>query len=117
MPGASRYADAAVWELLQQARDRDASLAIVLSRVAPASARQLSTHFDAMLEANGLAGVQRFMIAETVVTDGQLPPEVYGPVRKWLEETPALDDRRVAPLSPTLSRRPAPFPTRLPALP
>ena len=42
MTSASRYADAAVWELLQQARDRDASLAIVLSRVAPASARQLS---------------------------------------------------------------------------
>src|SRR5713226_8920808 len=93
MTSASRYADAAVWELLQQARDRDASLAIVLSRVAPASARQLSTHFDAMLEANGLAGVQRFMIAETVVTDGQLPPEVYGPVRKWLEETAVLDER------------------------
>ena len=82
MTSAARYADAAVWELLQQARDRDASLAIVLSRVAPASARQLSAHFGAMLEANGLAGAQRFMIAETVLTDGMLPPEIYGPVRK-----------------------------------
>ena len=103
MTSASRYADAAVWELLQQARERDASLAIVLSRVAPASARQLASHFDAMLEANGLADVQRFMIAETVVADGQLPPEVYGPVRKWLEETAAGDERRVAILTQTMS--------------
>ncbi len=116
MTSASRYADAAVWELLQQARDRDASLAIVLSRVAPASARQLSTHFDAMLEANGLAGVQRFMIAETVVTDGRLPPEVYGPVRKWLEETVAGDERRVAVLTQTMSGVLDTFRTRVPVL-
>jgi energy-coupling factor transporter ATP-binding protein EcfA2 len=116
MTSASRYADAAVWELLQQARDRDASLAIVLSRVAPASARQLSTHFDAMLEANGLAGVQRFMIAETVVTDGRLPPEVYGPVRKWLAETVAGDERRVAVLTQTMSGVLDTFRTRVPVL-
>ncbi len=116
MTSASRYADAAVWELLQQARERDASLAIVLSRVAPASARQLGTHFDAMLEANGLAGVQRFMIAETVVTDGRLPGEVYGPVRKWLEETAVLDERRVAVLTQTMSGVLDTFRTRVPVL-
>jgi energy-coupling factor transporter ATP-binding protein EcfA2 len=116
MTSASRYADAAVWELLQQARDRDASLAIVLSRVAPTAARQLSTHFNAMLEANGLTGVPRFMIAETVVTDGRLPPEVYGPVRKWLEETAAGDERRVAVLTQTMSGVLDTFRTRVPAL-
>jgi energy-coupling factor transporter ATP-binding protein EcfA2 len=115
MTSASRYADAAVWELLQQARERDASLAIVLSRVAPASARQLGTHFDAMLEANGLAGVRRFMIVETVVTDGQLPPEVFGPVREWLEET-VLDERRVAVLTQTMSGVLDTFRTRVPVL-
>jgi energy-coupling factor transporter ATP-binding protein EcfA2 len=103
MTSAARYADAAVWELLQQARDRDASLAIVLSRVAPDAARQLSAHFGAMLEANGLGGVQRFMIAETVLTDGMLPPEIYGPVRKWLDDTSARQERRVAVLTQTMS--------------
>jgi energy-coupling factor transporter ATP-binding protein EcfA2 len=116
MTSASRYADAAVWELLQQARNRHASLAIVLSRVAPASARQLSTHFDAMLEANGLAGIQRFMIAETVLSDGLLPPEVYGPVRKWLEETAAGDERRIAILTQTMSGVLDTFRARVPAL-
>ena len=116
MTSASRYADAAVWELLQQARDRDASLAIVLSRVAPASARQLSSHFDAMLTANGLAGAHRFMIAETVLTDGMLPPEVYGPVRKWLDDTSLMQERRVAVLTQTMSGVLDTFRARVPAL-
>jgi energy-coupling factor transporter ATP-binding protein EcfA2 len=116
MTSASRYADAAVWELLQQARDRDASLAIVLSRVAPASARQLSSHFDAMLAANGLAGTQRFMIAETVLADGMLPPEVYGPVRRWLDDTSLTQERRVAVLTQTMSGVMDTFRVRVPAL-
>jgi energy-coupling factor transporter ATP-binding protein EcfA2 len=116
MTSASRYADAAVWELLQQARERDASLAIVLSRVRPESARQLSSHFDAMLEANGLTGAQRFMIAETVLTNGMLPPEIYGPVREWLDETSAQQERRVAVLTQTMSGVLDTFRTRVPAL-
>ena len=116
MTSASRYADAAVWELLQQARERDASLAIVLSRVAPMSARQLSSHFGAMLEANGLAGAQRFMIAETVLNDGMLPPEVYGPVRQWLDDTSVQQERRVAVLTQTMSGVLDTFRTRVPTL-
>jgi energy-coupling factor transporter ATP-binding protein EcfA2 len=116
MTSAGRYADAAVWELLQQARERDASLAIVLSRVPPASARQLSSHFGAMLEANGLAGAQRFMIAETVLTNGMLPPEIYGPVREWLDETAVAQERRVAVLTQTMSGVLDTFRTRIPAL-
>jgi len=116
MTSASRYADAAVWELLQQARERDASLAVVLSRVPPASARQLSSHFDAMLQANGLAGAWRFMIAETVLADGMLPPEIYGPVREWLDETAVQQERRVAVLTQTMSGVLDTFRTRVPAL-
>jgi energy-coupling factor transporter ATP-binding protein EcfA2 len=116
MTSASRYADAAVWELLQQASERDASLAIVLSRVPPGSARQLSAHFDSMLEANGLAGVKRFVIAETVLTNGMLPPEVYGPIREWLDETSVQQERRVAVLTQTMSGVLDTFRTRVPAL-
>jgi energy-coupling factor transporter ATP-binding protein EcfA2 len=116
MTSASRYADAAVWELLQQARDRDAALAIVLSRVPPGSARQLGTHFNAMLEANGLAGAQRFMIAETVLADGMLPPEIFGPVRKWLDDTSLMQERRVAVLTKTMSGVLDTFRVRVPDL-
>ncbi len=98
---ARRYADAAVWEMLKDARDRGAALAIAMSRVPPAATRQLSAHFDAMLEANGLRDVGRFVIPETVITDAQLPAEVAEPVRQWLADTAKREDRRVAVLTQT----------------
>ena len=116
MTSASRYADAAVWELLQQAKERDASLAIVLSRVQPAAQQQLTAHFDSMLEVNGLGQVQRFTIPETVVTDGMLPAEASGPVRQWLKETASRQERRIAVLTKTMSGVLDTFRTRVPAL-
>jgi len=116
MTSASRYADAAVWELLQQAKQRDASLAIVLSRVPPGSQQQLTAHFGSMLDANGLGQVRQFTIPETVVTDGMLPAEVYGPVRQWLEETASKQERRIAVLTKTMSGVLDTFRTRVPAL-
>jgi energy-coupling factor transporter ATP-binding protein EcfA2 len=116
MTTATRYADAAVWELLQYARDRGASLGIVLSRVPPRSAAPLTAHFDAMLAANGLGDARRFIIAETVLTEGRLPAEAYGPIREWLEDTAAREDRRVAVLTRTMSGVLDTFRTRIPAL-
>jgi energy-coupling factor transporter ATP-binding protein EcfA2 len=116
MTSARRYADAAVWELLQDARDRGAALGIVLSRVPPVSAAALTTHFDAMLDANGLGDVRRFVIAETVVTEARLPAEVARPVRHWLEDTAEREDRRVAVLTQTMSGVLDTFRARIPAL-
>jgi energy-coupling factor transporter ATP-binding protein EcfA2 len=116
MTSSRRYADAAVWELLQDARDRGASLAIVLSRVPPAAAPQLTAHFDAMLEANGLQDVTRFGVAETVVAEARLPAEISGPLREWLESTADHVDRRVAVLTQTMSGVLDTFRTRIPVL-
>jgi 50S ribosome-binding GTPase len=113
---ARRYADAAVWEMLQDARDRGAALAIALSRVPPPAATELTTHFDAMLEANGLREVRRFVIPETTVTDAQLPAEVAAPVRDWLADTARREDRRVAVLTQTMSGVLDTFRSRVPAL-
>ncbi len=113
---ARRYADAVVWDLLKDARDRGASLGIVLSRVPPTAGPQLNEHFDAMLEANGLGDVQRFVIPETVVTDAQLPVEVSAPVRSWLEDTSRRDDRRIAILTQTMAGVLDSFEQRVPAL-
>jgi energy-coupling factor transporter ATP-binding protein EcfA2 len=115
MTTASRYADAAVWDLLQHARDRGAALGIVLSRVNEASAPQLIEHFGAMLEANGLSSNQRFLILETVLSDGMLPAEASGPIQQWLAEA-AQSDRRVAVLTQTMSGVLDTFPTRVPVL-
>jgi energy-coupling factor transporter ATP-binding protein EcfA2 len=116
MTSAMRYADAAVWQLLQQARNRGAALAVVLSRVTPAAESPVSAHFVAMLEANGLSGVQRFLIPETVVTDARLPAAVSAPIRQWLEETAAQEDRRVAVLTQTMAGVLDTFRSRVPAL-
>ncbi len=116
MTTATRYADAAVWDLLQHARDRGAALGIVLSRVNAESAPDLIDHFGAMLEANGLSQHQRFLILETVLRDGKwLPPEASTPIRRWLAEA-TLSDRRVAVMTQTMSGMLDTFPVRVPTL-
>ena len=112
----SRYADAPVWELLRYAKERDAALGIVLSRVQPRSRGELTRHFTAMLEANGLGGADRFLIPETVITEGMLPPAVYGPIREWLADAAVREDRRVAVLTQTMSGVLDTFRTRVPEL-
>jgi energy-coupling factor transporter ATP-binding protein EcfA2 len=113
---ARRYADAAVWEMLQDARDRGAALAVALSRVPPAATAELTAHFEAMLEANGLREERRFIIPETTIDDSRLPTEVAAPVRDWLADTARREDRRVAVLTQTMSGVLDTFRSRVPAL-
>jgi energy-coupling factor transporter ATP-binding protein EcfA2 len=113
---ARRYADAAVWDMLKDARDRGAALAIALSRVPQPAIRELTIHFDAMLEANGLRDVPRFLIPETVVTDAMLPPEIAVSVQDYLADTAGRVDRRVAVLTQTMAGVLDTFRDRVPAL-
>jgi energy-coupling factor transporter ATP-binding protein EcfA2 len=116
MTSASRYADAMVWEVLQHARDRGAALGIVLSRVPPAHQDELTAHFGAMLDANGVEPAQRFVIPETKITGESLPDEVAAPVKAWLTDTAHRTDRRVAVLSQTMAGILDTFRTRVPRL-
>jgi energy-coupling factor transporter ATP-binding protein EcfA2 len=116
MTSASRYADGPVWEILQHARDRKASLGVVLSRVPQAYRTELVDHFNAMLDANGIAAENRFVILETPLIDAMLPPDAYQPVRDWLSDTAARSDRRVAVLSQTMSGVLDTFKSRVPAM-
>jgi hypothetical protein len=116
MTSASRYADGPVWEILQHARDRKASLGIVLSRIPQAWRTELVTHFTAMLDANGIPAENRFVILETPLIDGMLPPDAYQPVRDWLADTAERSDRRVAVLSQTMSGVLDTFKSRVPAV-
>jgi hypothetical protein len=69
-----------------------------------------------MLKANGLGDNQRFVINETVITDGRLPAESAAPVRQWLQDTAVQADRRVAVLTQTMSGALDTFRSRVPAL-
>ncbi|HXW47783.1 MAG TPA: GTPase [Streptosporangiaceae bacterium] len=113
---ARRYADAAVWEMLKDARDRGAALAVALSRVPPPAARQLAEHFDAMLDANGLGDIRRFIIPETIISEDRLPADVAEPVQEYLADTARREDRRVAVLTQTMAGVLDTFRERIPAL-
>ncbi len=116
MTSASRYADGPVWEILQHARDRKASLGVVLSRIPQAYRTELVDHFSAMLDANGIAAADRFVIPEIPLIDGMLPADAYQPIRDWLADTADRADRRVAVLSQTMSGVLDTFKTRIPAI-
>ncbi|HLK74872.1 MAG TPA: GTPase [Streptosporangiaceae bacterium] len=116
MTSASRYADGPVWEILQHARERKASLGVVLSRIPQAYRTELNDHFNAMLDANGIAAENRFVILETPLVDGMLPHDAYQPIRDWLADTAARSDRRVAVLSQTMSGVLDTFKSRVPAM-
>jgi energy-coupling factor transporter ATP-binding protein EcfA2 len=116
MTSASRYADGPVWEILQHARERKASLGVVLSRIPQAYRTELSDHFNAMLDANGIAAENRFVILETPLVDGMLPSDAYQPIRDWLADTAIRSDRRVAVLSQTMSGVLDTFKSRVPAM-
>jgi energy-coupling factor transporter ATP-binding protein EcfA2 len=116
MTSASRYADGPVWEILQHARERKASLGVVLSRIPQAYRTELVDHFNAMLDANGIAAENRFVIQETPLINGMLPRDAYQPVRDWLADTAARAERRVAVLSQTMSGVLDTFKTRVPAM-
>ena len=91
----TRYADARVWEFLQVARDRDTSLAVVLSRVPRKGRRQLLDHFGAMLEANGLGNAARFAIPETDQIEGErFTSNVADHVRDYLAEMAGEAEQR-----------------------
>ncbi|MFI6578034.1 dynamin family protein [Nocardiopsis sp. NPDC050513] len=91
----TRYADARVWEFLQVARDRDTSLAVVLSRVPRKGRRQLLDHFGAMLEANGLGGAARFAIPETDQVKGErFTANVADHIRTYLADVAGEADQR-----------------------
>jgi energy-coupling factor transporter ATP-binding protein EcfA2 len=114
MTSSSRYADGPVWEILQHARDRRASLGVVLSRVPQAHRKELTDHFEAMLDANGIRSADRFVIQEVPLLDGMLPPDSYQEIRDWLADTAQRTDRRVAVLTQTMSGVLDTFKTRVP---
>jgi hypothetical protein len=116
MTSASRYADGPVWEILQHARVRKASLGVVLSRIPQTWRTELVNHFTAMLDANGIPAENRFVILETPLVDGMLPSDAYQPIRDWLADTAARADRRVAVLSQTMSGVLDTFKSRVPAM-
>lgn len=82
---ANRYADAVPWRLLLDAASRDITVAVVLDRVPQAAEEEVRTDLKAMLDRQGLAGAELFVVQESDLDDlGMLPAEAVSGLRLWL---------------------------------
>nr|WP_239162843.1 GTPase domain-containing protein [Actinoplanes rishiriensis] len=100
---AARYADAVPWELLTTARLRGTVIALVLDRVPPDAAADISAHLREMLEARNLGAAPLFVLPETTL-DGQglIAEDVIGPLHDWFKQLAADATARGAVVRQTL---------------
>jgi hypothetical protein len=90
---AARYADAAPWQALREARDRGVGVAIVVDRLPAESAETIVAHFGGMLAEQGLAAPLFAVRESTLDGHGMVPEAEVAPVKQWLDGV-ALSTRR-----------------------
>ncbi|MCI0688443.1 MAG: ABC transporter [Sporichthyaceae bacterium] len=114
---AARYADAVPWDLLIEAQERSAAVAVVLDRVPTKAIYEIVTHLAALLSDHGLGDSPLFVVPESTMTShGLLPPEVVDPLRNWLHSLAADAAERQRVIRRTLDGTLTSFDTRLPVL-
>ncbi|MGQ4532065.1 dynamin family protein [Dermabacteraceae bacterium P13115] len=103
---ANRYADAAPWAMLREAAKRDITVVVVLSRV-PGDTQvraDITADLRAMLEREGLADAQLFVVPEAELDErGMLPAAEVAPLANWLGDLAANPGRRAAIARRTLA--------------
>ena len=99
---AARYADAVPWDLLQVARERGASLSVVLNRIPP-EAGEVEQHLKEMLGERGLGDAELLSIPEGELAEGLLADQALAPVRAWLDALGADAETRAEVARRTLS--------------
>ncbi|HEV7210982.1 MAG TPA: ABC transporter [Blastococcus sp.] len=100
---AARYADAVPWDLLRTAEQRGTALAVVLDRVPPESAAEVSADLAGMLQRAGLSAARLFVVQERPLADGRLPEDQVAPLRGWLHTLAADQEARAAVVRQTLT--------------
>lgn len=99
---ASRYADAVPWDLLRQARDRSAAVALVLNRVPPEALDDVPLHLAEMLSNEGLSEVPVITISEVGLERELIPSVALAPLRTWLQGLASSSERRKEVIRSTL---------------
>ena len=100
---ASRYADAVPWELLKTARLRGTVIALVLDRVPPEAAGEVTAHLGEMLAAYDMAAAPLFVLPETTLdSQGLLSEAVMQPLHDWFAQLAADSTARAAVVRQTL---------------
>ncbi len=94
---ANRYADAVPWRLLVDAAGRDILVGVVLDRVPAGAEAEVGDDLRGMLEREGLAGAELFVVPESDLDAlGMLPSATVEPVRDWLAAISAHATDRAA---------------------
>ncbi len=93
---ASRYADAVPWAALRAAVMRNAAVVIVLNRVPPEALAEVTAHVRQMLADERLGNAPFFVIPESSLVDGMLPPDRTADMQAWLNSLVADAAMRAA---------------------
>jgi energy-coupling factor transporter ATP-binding protein EcfA2 len=101
---AARYADAVPWELLTTARQRGTVIALVLDRVPPEAAGEVTAHLREMLTERNLGAAPLFVLPEATLNgQGMLSEEVTRPLHDWFAQLAADSDARATVVRQTLN--------------
>ncbi|MGH3648149.1 MAG: ABC transporter [Micromonosporaceae bacterium] len=101
---AARYADAVPWDVLRDAEERGAAVALVLDRVPDDGREVVTSHLQQMLVDNGFGNAPLFIIGEQQLDNqGLLPEAVVGPVREWFAALAHDAEQREAVVRQTLA--------------
>jgi hypothetical protein len=99
---AARYSDAVPWAALRAAVARDAAIALVLNRVPPEAAGEVTDHLRTILAAEGLSGSPLFVLPELPLRAGHIRPDLVGPILAWLGDLAGDAQARAAVARRTL---------------
>jgi energy-coupling factor transporter ATP-binding protein EcfA2 len=101
---AARYADAVPWELLTTARLRGTVIALVLDRVPPDAAGDVTAHLQEMLADRDLGAAPLFVLPEAALDgQGMLSEDVTRPLHDWFAQLAADSDARGTVVRQTLN--------------
>lgn len=91
---AARYGDALPWQALERAKERGASVALVLNRVSKRTLSPVRSDLLARLKEHNMAGVPLFVIDDAGPHEGLLDPHLVAPVARWLKTLAGADHAR-----------------------
>ncbi|WP_245605835.1 GTPase, partial [Promicromonospora kroppenstedtii] len=81
---AARYGDALPWQALDRAKERGASVAMVLNRVPKENLTTIRADLNARLRERGMKDVPLFIVPDVGPHEGLLDPQLVAPIQRWL---------------------------------
>lgn len=81
---AARYGDALPWQALDRAKERGASVAMVLNRVPRENLTTIRGDLNARMRERGMTDVPLFIVPDVGPHEGLLDPKLVAPIQRWL---------------------------------